>query len=348
MNDRSCAIIIPVHNAQALTRGCLESIVRHTHSPYSVIIIDNASDAETAAALEQFRSSRPDVTVIRNRENAGWVKAVNQGIAASGKHPYLCIMNNDTVVRTDGWLERLIEVAESAPDIGLVNPLFETKTPTVGAWPFVEIDFCRGYCILMKRRVVDAVGGLDEAYGLGYYDDDDLSMRAITAGFRCVRANAVLVEHLRDSTFKTLFDEEKRRALHRKNKELFYRRWGRRLTIVFILTKGGGAACADTLLRLARRQHIVHVWHAAPVEPVAHINIRPRPVHRLAGIPACASLLAMNAVKREAKRYDLVFCDHARLAAMLSLVRRDIVTVAMDRDAAVVLAEAAARSGGSR
>jgi len=77
--------------------------------------------------------------------------------------------------------------------------------------------------------VIEKIGPLDEAYGLGYYDDDDYSMRAVEAGFRCVKANGVFVEHLRDSTFSALYAEDKRRQLHEKNKDSFTRNGGKGL-----------------------------------------------------------------------------------------------------------------------
>jgi len=207
MKPAQCDIIIPVLRRADITANCVESIRTHTRPDYNLIFIDNASDPETKSLLERLRSSMRNVEVIRNPENLGWVKAINQGIRSSAS-PTVCVMNNDTVVRTDGWLERLIAVAESEPDIGLVNPNFAVKEPrSIGGSPFIEVDFCRGYCILIKRAVIDRIGAFDESYGLGYYDDDDYSLRAIRAGFRCVMVPAVHVEHLRDTTFSALFRE---------------------------------------------------------------------------------------------------------------------------------------------
>ena len=149
MTGPGCDIIIPIFNALELTKGCLESIKAATRSPYSLILIDNGSSDETHNFLEDFKSSSGNVALIRNNENLGWVKAVNQGLKAS-KSDYACIMNNDTVVRTDDWLARLIEIAERDGSIGLVNPTFSTKK-AASKIPYTEIDFCRGYCMLIKR-----------------------------------------------------------------------------------------------------------------------------------------------------------------------------------------------------
>jgi GT2 family glycosyltransferase len=334
----ACDIVIPVYDKAELTLGCLKSIISHTDSPYRIILIDNGSGDAARSMLGDFARSRDNVTLIRNEENLGWVRAVNQGIAAS-RAPYVCVMNNDTVVETRGWLARMISVAEIAGDIGLVNPGFgECEDAPVVPGPFVEIDFCRGYCILIKRSVIDRIGSLDEAYGLGYYDDDDYSVRAIRSGFRCVRASKVTVRHLRDSTFSTIFADEKRRELHRKNRELFYKKWGRRLRLVFII--GGGVErdkARELLLLLARRQHIVYLWNLASPLDIAHINVRERAVWRRAPAIFFASGLWMNRLKKAAKRYDIVFTGDARLARILRRLTFGLVRIEafdMEKDAA--------------
>ena len=172
----SCDIVIPVFNKPDITAVCLDSIIKHTHSPHRMILIDNGSDENTKKLLADFKASHNNVLLIRSEDNLGWVRAVNRGIELS-KAPYVCIMNNDTVVETDDWLTKLIGIAETEPGIGLVNPEFGDEKKAISparhsARPFVEIDFCRGYCIVIRRAVIDKIGGLDEAYGLGYYDDD--------------------------------------------------------------------------------------------------------------------------------------------------------------------------------
>lgn len=303
-HQKTFDIIIPVHDQAELTKKCLGSIFANTCGRYSIILIDNASNADTTALLKDVVSSHDNVKMINNSDNLGWVKAVNQGLKASAAD-YVFIMNNDTVVRTDGWATKLIEAAESDGSVGLVNPAFDTKMARAKR-SCVEVDFCRGYCVLIKRKVIDAIGGLDEAYGIGYYDDDDYSVRAIRAGFKCIRANDVFVEHLRDTTFSKLFTDEERRRLHRNNKELFYSKWGRRINIFFVIN---GKPDRDKLIRLffklARRQHIVYVWSSLKLAQPGHINIRIMPYARLF-YPLYRLELFLNSRKKPEKRYDTV------------------------------------------
>ena len=308
--NNPCDIIIPVWNKPALTRRCLDSIYGNTDSPFNLILVDNGSDAETKGILKSFEERHRNVTLTENANNVGWVKAVNQGIPLS-KSPHIVLMNNDTVVRTAGWLDKLIDIAGSEPDIGLVNPCFDTKNIIPRDKTFIEVDFCRGYCVLIRREVIDAIGLLDEAYGFGYYDDDDYSMRAIRAGFRCVMAPGVYVEHLRDSTFSSIFDEKARMDLHEKNKELFFSKWGRRLKLAFFITgRPDEEELSRLLMSLARRQHVIHVW-TRPGAPISceHINIRQKAFSPNLFNVAFFGTFLLNRLKREGKRYDLIFSD---------------------------------------
>ena len=345
MKETQCDIIIPILNRLDLTKDCLASIREFTHGAYRAILIDNGSDSKTQEFLEGFASSNSNVVLVRNEVNEGWVKAVNRGMRLSTS-PYVCIMNNDTVVRTDGWLSALIEVAELEPDIGLVNPCFMLKRCVRSKKPFIEIDFCRGYCVLIKRKVVEKIGMLDEVYGFGYYDDDDYSVRAINDGFRCVRANDVCVEHLGDSTFSTIFKDEKRTALHEANKKLFYSKWGKRLRLVFVVTRPTRCdILADALISLARRQHIVYVWNVGPSLGIEHNNVRERRFTRLFHAAVFSLILFLNKGKRETKRYDMVFIDDPSLMPRLSTltVRAQVVDYASDRDRIIEVANSLAR-----
>jgi GT2 family glycosyltransferase len=82
-----------------------------------------------------------------------------------------------------------------------------------------------GFCLLMKRAVYDAIGGLDERYGLGLCDDDDLAERARRAGFARTVARDVFVRHFGSRTFLSNgIDAE---ALLEENARRFAARWGR-------------------------------------------------------------------------------------------------------------------------
>ena len=81
-----------------------------------------------------------------------------------------------------------------------------------------------GFCLLMKRAVYDAIGGLDERFGLGFFDDDDLAERARRAGFELAVAHDLFVHHFGSRTFVgNGIDAEK---LLDENAARFAAKWG--------------------------------------------------------------------------------------------------------------------------
>ncbi|MCK4818221.1 glycosyltransferase family 2 protein, partial [bacterium] len=204
-----CDIVIPVWNELVMTKECLESIYKNTRTDYRLIIIDNGSDEETK---EYFRAishkSKFKVTLIRNKKNIGALKALNQGMNLSDAE-FVCLLNNDTQV-TDGWLTEMIKVAESSEDIGIVN----ANSNTFGCRPkrrqpleilarelksysgeYSELAWASGFCMLIKRKLIQEVGLFDEIYGMGTFEDADFCKRAQDLGYLSVCAKAAYVYH---------------------------------------------------------------------------------------------------------------------------------------------------------
>lgn len=268
----NCDIIIPVWDQLEATRQCMDSIVKHTSCPYRLIIIDNGSREKTSRYLEEFKSSSgAAVTLIRNQTNLGFVKAANQGIRASGA-PYVCLMNNDTVA-TDGWLTEIIKAMDSNPKLGLANPSSNTSGQFPGKGQTIE-DYaaglknlkgqlqelcrCRGFCMVMKRSVVERLGVLYEIYNIGYFEETDYSLRALEAGFGIARVKSSYVYHREGATFKTLKDTG---ALFKANEEIFLKRWGKRLRIAYLVKTGDDYDRVDReVTELARNGHEIMVF----------------------------------------------------------------------------------------
>jgi O-antigen biosynthesis protein len=211
------SIVILTHNQLAYTHECVESIRRLTDEPYELIFVDNAS---TDGTVDYLRSL-PNAHVILNTENRGFPAGVNQGIAAA-RGEQILLLNNDTVVTT-GWLHRLLRALHGDSTIGLVGPCsnqvsgpqqVEVGYDAVGsldgfAWDWGKThdgrtettDRLVGFCLLIRRAVVDALGGFDEQFGVGCFEDDDYCLRALRAGFRAVIARDAFVHHYGGRTF---------------------------------------------------------------------------------------------------------------------------------------------------
>ena len=226
-----CDIVIPVWNQPELTRRCLESVEANTPERVRLLLIDNGSEEGTREVLKHFKqTSVKPVEILRNEQNLGFIKAVNQGIRASTA-PWVCLLNNDTVVHP-GWLREMVEAAESYPRIGLLNP----SSNTLGSDPnklspgWVELPTAVGFCLLARKSLFDQIGLLDERYGMGNFDDDDLSRRVRQAGYICARACNAYVHHEEKASFRNLPDWEKE---FERNRAKFEQKWGRRFRILW-------------------------------------------------------------------------------------------------------------------
>lgn len=241
-----CDIIIPVWNQLAYTRRCLESIRRHTDCPYRIIVIDNGSEKETKDYLDSIKGGDGELLVIANETNQGYIKAINQGLAAA-RSDYICLLNNDTVV-SEGWLSRMISLAEGDKRIGMVNPLGNegkkskdlsqlaqiSSALSAKRGEYLEVERCSGFCLLLKREVFEAVGYFDENFGLGYFEDSDYGERARQKGYLSVRALDSYVYHHIGTSFHEV---EERQRLFERNKKLFWHKWGRTPQIIYPLSE---------------------------------------------------------------------------------------------------------------
>ena len=65
----------------------------------------------------------------------------------------------------------------------------------------IEVNRLVGFCLLIRREVIEAIGPLDEQFGIGCFEDDDYCLRAIAAGFKAVIAGDAFVHHYGGRTF---------------------------------------------------------------------------------------------------------------------------------------------------
>jgi len=284
------SIVIVTHNQLDYTRKCLDSLRLLTDEPYELIVVDNGS---TDGSVEYLRAL-PGVRLIENAANRGFPAAVNQGIAVSTGNQVL-LLNNDTILNT-GWLGRLLRALHSDPAIGLAGPCsncvsgaqqVETRYEGLAdldgfAWDWgkardgltVDVSRLVGFCLLIKRAVIDSIGLLDEQFGVGCYDDDDYTLRAIQAGYRAVIAADAFVHHFGARTFLGIGADYS--AVMRENERRFREKSSAPVSgprrLVAAMAPGGGLrlACENPRLSLC-----MIVRDSARTLPACLESIRP-------------------------------------------------------------------------
>ncbi len=232
-------IVIPIYNGLSYVQECLQSILNYTEvGTYRLIIVDDASDSHTYRYLSRLAANYPDqITLHRNPENLGFVKSCNLGITL-GSAPFVVLVNSDVVV-TPGWLERLVACAESDPRIAAVNPFTnhaaQINLPLAPGANFFGMDEYLqrhgltavadvvtgvGFCLLLRRSLLETLGAFDEIYGRGYGEESDLCMRLTTHGYRTVVAGNIYIYHQGRGSFTD------RNERYRRNRAIFDARWG--------------------------------------------------------------------------------------------------------------------------
>ena len=226
----SIDIIVCVHNALNDVQSCLGSVFRHTNQPYALILVDDGSDSETHDYLYDF-SQRHGALLVRNEVAHGYTLAANQGLRHSTAD-YALLLNSDTIV-TEGWLDCMVACAESEPRIGVVGPLSNTASwqsipeiEVAGDWSpnllpagvtidqmgeivrrysahlYPEMPLLNGFCLLIKRALIDQIGIFDEeSFGVGYGEEDDYILRARKAGWKAALADDVYIYHAQSRSY---------------------------------------------------------------------------------------------------------------------------------------------------
>lgn len=242
-----CDLIMAVWNEPDITLAAIKSIHEHSNFNYRLIIIDNASDAHTANMLRRLAESREygEIQVIRNEQNRGWLKATNQGLEIADGN-YVCLINND-IIAGPNWLKNCVSTLNRLPDVGIANPRGNERSENrvvqdVSAYAqklteshrgqYTELDHGCGFCMVIKRELLQKLPTLDESYDGGHYEDDDYSRKAQRLGYRCIQCDDAFVLHLGSVSFRKI--PEERQRLISRNRTLYEQRWGKRSRVLVL------------------------------------------------------------------------------------------------------------------
>ena len=240
-----CDLVLLSWNHLEETKPCLESLFQYTDAPSRLIIVDNGSEPSVRRFLKTVRPQGAihEVLLIQRETNEGFPRGMNHGMRAS-RAPYVCLLNNDLLV-TSGWLSRLLEVAQSHSEIGVLNPTSNTfgerpprgrsledyaKALEAKRGLYVEVGMCIGFCMLISRQAIERVGLLTEEVERIFFEDEDYCMRAQHAGFQCVVVQSAYVFHAEHRTVSRMGERER---LFQRNRQWCEERWGRWLRIAY-------------------------------------------------------------------------------------------------------------------
>ena len=222
INKPELSIIIPAVGNVDLTRACIESIREHSVLFYEIILVDNGSDSQECQELSKLGTE----VCLHYKELLGYPAAINRGVVASSG-TYICLLNNDTEIRTPKWDKILISALESYPGAEIIsptvdmigNPFQRVEGPNVGIFesPY-DLYFV---FVLMRRSLFDRVGFLDERFGLGNWEDIEFCGRVKSQGGKFIVDHSVFAHHAGHSTFSKIMSHDEFMSLMDINKEKY-------------------------------------------------------------------------------------------------------------------------------
>jgi len=251
------SIIIPTKNQLGMLQRCVETLLEKTaYKNYEVLIVDNGSDETDAVAwldgIEALQS--PQLRVLRYPYPFNY-SAINNFAASQARGEYLVLLNNDTAILREDWLDALLNHAQR-PEVGIVgakllypngtiqhagvilglrgpaeHPFIDEKLDAPGYMYRLQVDqnytAVTGACLMVRKSLYAEVGGLDEEAFKVSYNDVDLCLKVRSAGYLVVWTPHALVLH-EGSVSQKQVDQATQQAKvkrFREEQDVMYDRW---------------------------------------------------------------------------------------------------------------------------
>ncbi len=245
------SVVIPNKDHPDVLARCVESLAKASYANYELLIVENGStDPKTHALYAELRK-QPHVRILE------WTKAfnyaaVNNFAAGQAKGELLLFLNNDIESIGPDWLEELVKIAVQ-PGVGAVGAKLLYADDTIqhagivvgmgGVAGHGHLNYPRtapghgqrlmftqnvaavtGACLLMPRDVFNKIDGFDEGFVLAF-NDVDICLKVLQAGFRVVWTPDALLYHLESKT-RGYEDTPEKQARFKREYDLFHAKWG--------------------------------------------------------------------------------------------------------------------------
>jgi GT2 family glycosyltransferase len=279
---KKVSIIMLAYNKLEYTKLAVDSLYKYTsHIDFEFISVNNGSSDGT----KEYLDSLPNKKKISFETNVGGDRAFNEGINhAEGE--YTVFLNNDLIL-TENWLDNLIVVLESDPNIGVAVPACNSSSnfQTIPLEYYNTIQLQEAakkynksnsrlweerlrlmlYAAIFRTKELKDIEGLDEIYSPGGFDDDDLTCRYRRSGYKLIFAKDTYIHHYGSVTIGDSYA-----SILGRNREIFknkfgYDSWEANDIDFEILNSleysnkgevnilGVGKSCAATLLQMKNR-----------------------------------------------------------------------------------------------
>jgi len=233
---RPIHLVVPVYGAVDMLERAVAALRLYGTGLYaSAVVIDDATpDPLAAERIRALAETLPGAQLVVHAENRGFPATANEGMRLAPPGSDVVLLNSDAVV-TPHWLVKMAEAAWSRPAVATVTPLSNEAADLSIPCAAALADACNaflegrlasglphypavptgvGFCWYLRREALDAVGMLDEAFGLGYGEEVDFCRRAAALGFVHVLDDRTFVYHYGHRSMEehgVAHDEEEKR-----------------------------------------------------------------------------------------------------------------------------------------
>ncbi|NOR72208.1 MAG: glycosyltransferase, partial [Methylomarinum sp.] len=251
------SIIIPTKDQLPLLKACIDSILEKTSYPnYEVIVMDNQSvEAETLQYFDNLKQANSNKVRVIEYAKPYNFSAINNFAAEQATGDYLVLLNNDTMVLQQKWLQGMLNQAQRS-EVGVVGVklVFPNKTiqhagvvlgmggngvaehPQIGipmesagymdrAMVVQDYSAVTAACLMIEKKLYQQVGGLDEEKFKILYNDVDLCLKVRELGHKIVWTPYVTLIHHGSSSLKKVKQDEKRVEQSRQEADSMLEKW---------------------------------------------------------------------------------------------------------------------------
>lgn len=241
-------IVVPVYADWRSLKACIKSLKKNVGDENKVIFVNDCGP-QAARLRQKIRKAidkKRNFEYFHNKENLGFIKTCNRAVfELDNTDNDILLLNSDTKT-TPGFLEEMQEIMAGNKTIGSISP--RSNNATIATVPlssaihkginpkesfkiwqkikdklprYQQVPVTHGFCMLIRRTVIEKYGLFDEVFGKGYGEENDFCLRIKKHGYNSVLANHSYVFHLEARSF-TL---EAKAKLLEANSKILYKRY---------------------------------------------------------------------------------------------------------------------------
>ena len=248
------SILIPNKDHVDDLRRCIDSIKeRSTYENYEIIVIENNSTEKGTFDYYKTLEGQDKITIVTYEGEFNYARINNFGAsAATGE--YLLLLNNDTQVISMNWLEAMLMYAQR-PDVGAVGAKLYYGDRTIqhagvvvglgahgtaghthykinydnlgymGKLCYAQnVSAVTGACLMVKKSIYDAVGGLDEEFKVAL-NDVDFCLRIMEKGYLNVFTPFAELYHFESASRGIDVVDDAKAKRYEEESALFRKKW---------------------------------------------------------------------------------------------------------------------------